>query len=289
MMPRNRALTGRAAGGLIPRPCGTGERRVEQDNHEQTDACGNRTAAMLIAEGHVRPNGHSMIRQKAFACSSWLNDNRISVLWPIRNALLRILTWCPSRRRLKSWLTVILSWILARTRKRRSRRATNSTAGSRLFAWTRGCFTNLTVRRAPPAKLVPSPSPSRSRPPPPNPRERRQRVPRQKRRPKQASQLQRNRRQPPTGKWAYWSGSIFLRTKSFPSSAGSIASLRRSLSRALRQKSSITAIPNSHRRTGSSRLLSDLTEAREFWICECEAKLAAKFRAFGLARSTNLK
>ena|SRR6266850_5977384 len=73
MMPRNRALTGRAAGGLIPRPCGTGERRVEQDNHEQTDACGNRTAAMLIAEGHVRPNGHSMIRQKAFACSSWLN------------------------------------------------------------------------------------------------------------------------------------------------------------------------------------------------------------------------
>jgi len=35
--------------------------------------------------------------------------------------------------------------------------------------------------------------------------------------------------------------------------------------------------------------LSDLTEATEFWICEFEAKLAAKFRAFGLAGSTNLE
>jgi hypothetical protein len=70
MMPRNRALTGRAAGGLIRRPCGTRERRVEQHNHEQTDACGNRAAAMLIAEGHVRPDSRFMIRQKAFECSS---------------------------------------------------------------------------------------------------------------------------------------------------------------------------------------------------------------------------
>jgi len=91
------------------------------------------------------------------------------------------------------------------------------------------------------------------------------------------------------GKVGCWSGSIFLRTRSFPSSAGSIASPRRSLSRALRRRSSITAIPNSNRRTGNSRLLSDLTEAREFWICEFEAKLAAKFRAFGLARNANLE
>src|SRR3981081_1309995 len=115
-------------------------------------------------------------------------------------AFLRILTWRPSRRRLEPWLTVILSWILARTRKRRSRRPTNSTAGNRLFAWTRGCSTNLTVRRAPPAKLVRSPSLSRSQPPPQNPRERRRRVPKQKRRPKQARRLRKNHRQPPTGK-----------------------------------------------------------------------------------------
>src|SRR5882762_8320141 len=113
-------------------------------------------------------------------------------------AFLRILTWRPSRRRLESWRTVILSWILARTRKRRSRRATNSTAGNRHFAWTRGCSTNLTVRRATQVKLVRSPSLSRSQPPPSNPRERRQRVPRQKRRPKQTSRLRRNHRQPPT-------------------------------------------------------------------------------------------
>src|SRR6267143_535877 len=87
MMPRNRALTGCAAGGLIRRPCCIGERRIQQHNHEQTDARGNRTAAMLIAEAHVRPDGHSMIRQKALACSSWFDGNRISVLWPIRNAL----------------------------------------------------------------------------------------------------------------------------------------------------------------------------------------------------------
>src|SRR5712664_253949 len=87
MMRGNRALTGRAAGGLIRRPCGSRERRIKQNNHEQTDACGNRTAAMLIAVGHVRPDAHSMIRQMVFACSSWFDANRICFLWPKRTAL----------------------------------------------------------------------------------------------------------------------------------------------------------------------------------------------------------
>jgi len=39
---------------LIRRPWAR-RARIEQHNHEQTDACGNRTAAMFIAEGHVRP------------------------------------------------------------------------------------------------------------------------------------------------------------------------------------------------------------------------------------------
>src|SRR6266404_4220793 len=203
-------------------------------------------------------------------------------------AFLRILTWRPSRRRLEPWRTVTLSWILARTRKRRSRRDTSSTAGSRHFAWTRGCFTNLTVRRATRGSPVRSPHPSRSLHLPPSPRERRRRVPRQKRRPKQASRPRKNQRQRPTGKWPCWSGCIFLRTKSFPNSAGSSAFRWRSLSRALRRKSSITAIRNSNRRTGNSRLSSDLTAGRLFWICNFEAKLAAKFWAQDLVKSTNL-
>src|SRR5260370_33485419 len=87
MMRGNLALAGRAAGGLIRRPCGSRERRIEQNNHEQTDACGNRTPAMVIAEGHVRPDDYFMIRRKVLACSSWFDGNRISVFWPIRTAL----------------------------------------------------------------------------------------------------------------------------------------------------------------------------------------------------------
>ena len=53
MMRGNRALTGPAAGHLIRRPRGTRERRVEQSNHEQTDACGKRTPAVLKRSLHV--------------------------------------------------------------------------------------------------------------------------------------------------------------------------------------------------------------------------------------------
>src|SRR5712664_630903 len=244
---------------------------------------------MLIAEGHGWPAGNLILRQKA--CSSIIPDGWRSHFRTLANkdgAFLRILTWRPARRRLESWLTVILSWILARTRKRRSRRATNSTFGSRHFAWTRGCSTNLTVRRPTRGKRSQNPSRLRSLRLPPNLRVRRQRVPRQKRRANRASRLRRNQRQRPTEKSACWSGSIFLRTRSFPSSAGSIAFRPRSLSRALRRKSSITAIRNLNRRTGNSSLWSDLTEARVWWIRAFEAKLAAKFRAFGLARTALL-
>ncbi|MCU1318184.1 MAG: hypothetical protein JWN63_3506 [Candidatus Acidoferrum typicum] len=53
MVRGNRALTGRAAGGLIGRPCGSRERRIEQNDHEQTDACGNRTAAIVTRSLHI--------------------------------------------------------------------------------------------------------------------------------------------------------------------------------------------------------------------------------------------
>ena len=53
MVRGNRALTGRAASGLIRRPCGFRERRVEQNDHEQTDACGYRTAAIVTRSLHV--------------------------------------------------------------------------------------------------------------------------------------------------------------------------------------------------------------------------------------------
>ena len=70
MMCGNRALTGRAAGQLIRRPCGSGKRRVEQNNDAQTDACGNRTPSTLIAEGHGSPDSHSIIQEKAFPCAT---------------------------------------------------------------------------------------------------------------------------------------------------------------------------------------------------------------------------
>jgi hypothetical protein len=53
MMPSNRTLTGHAASGHIRRPRGARERRVKQRNHEQADACGNRSAAMLTRNLHV--------------------------------------------------------------------------------------------------------------------------------------------------------------------------------------------------------------------------------------------
>ena len=180
-----------------------------------------------------------------------------------QGAILRILTWRPARRRLESWLTAIFGWILARTRRRLSRLDTNSTAGSRLFASTKSCSTSWSVLKARPPKTVPSPNPLPRRLHRENPKEK----PRERRKAKQhplkrASRLRKNRRRPPTGKWACWSGSIFLRTKNFPNSAGWIASRPRSLSRALHRKLFITTTRNSNRSTGNSKLLSDLTARR---------------------------
>src|SRR5258708_27855219 len=52
MMRGNRALTGRAARHLVRRPCGACERRVKQSNHDQADACGNRTAPIETCSWH---------------------------------------------------------------------------------------------------------------------------------------------------------------------------------------------------------------------------------------------
>src|SRR5467141_4269323 len=53
MVRGNRALTGRATGRLVRRPCGSRERRVEQNDHEQTDACENRTGPIMTRSVHA--------------------------------------------------------------------------------------------------------------------------------------------------------------------------------------------------------------------------------------------
>src|SRR6266478_7314714 len=53
MMRSDRTLAGRAAGHDIGSPCGARERRIKQSNHEQADACGNRTEAILTHSLHV--------------------------------------------------------------------------------------------------------------------------------------------------------------------------------------------------------------------------------------------
>src|SRR5215469_7501988 len=104
-----------------------------------------------------------------------------------------ILTWRAGRRRLEIWLThtaFIFDSISEPTRRRPSRRGTNSTDGGRRSGLTSGCNTKWTGRRAPEPKtgrkplrqrnLLPQARPRtglRQRPParrgvsPPNPKE----------------------------------------------------------------------------------------------------------------------
>ena len=65
-MRGNFALAGRAAGGLIGRPCGARQRRVKQNHREQANARGNRTATILthtlhVACGPVPTLGHYIV------------------------------------------------------------------------------------------------------------------------------------------------------------------------------------------------------------------------------------
>ena len=53
MMRSDRALTGLAARSEIRNPRGAREGRVKQSNHEQANACGNRTAPSLTRGVHV--------------------------------------------------------------------------------------------------------------------------------------------------------------------------------------------------------------------------------------------
>ncbi len=52
MMRGDRTLAGGAARHDIRSPCGARERRIKQSNHEQADACGNRTAPSLTRGAH---------------------------------------------------------------------------------------------------------------------------------------------------------------------------------------------------------------------------------------------
>jgi len=55
MMRRNRALTGRAARGLVRRPSRSRKWRVNQNHHQQADACGNRTPPLVTCTIHFVP------------------------------------------------------------------------------------------------------------------------------------------------------------------------------------------------------------------------------------------
>ena len=52
MMRGDRTLAGGAARHDIRSPCGACERRIKQNNHEQANACGNRTAPSLTRGAH---------------------------------------------------------------------------------------------------------------------------------------------------------------------------------------------------------------------------------------------
>jgi hypothetical protein len=53
MVRGNFALAGHAAGGLIGGPSGARQRRIKQNDHEQANARGDRTAAILTHSSHV--------------------------------------------------------------------------------------------------------------------------------------------------------------------------------------------------------------------------------------------
>ncbi len=234
----------------------------------RTNRCLRKWNASAVARGgswrsrypfHHTLNGFSM--HPLVRCQSHFRPSANE-----EGAILRILTWRPAGRRLDSWRTVIFDLILARTKRRRSRLATSWMAGGRPSVWIRGCSTSWTVPRTRLPRLLPSPNPLQVRRYRRNPREKPPKSPRGRQLPlNPARRLRKNRRRPPTAKWACSSGSIFLRTKSCPNSAGWTVSRPRSHSRALRRKSSIVAIQNSNRRTGNSKLWSELSEARVLW------------------------
>jgi hypothetical protein len=65
MVRSNRALTRGAARGLVRRPRRTRERRVEQSDNEQANACGDRTAVIETCSWHfVRAQTPSPIRRR---------------------------------------------------------------------------------------------------------------------------------------------------------------------------------------------------------------------------------
>lgn len=55
MMLGNGALIRGAARGLVGRPRGARERSMEQDDHEQADACGSRAPEIVMAGLHGLP------------------------------------------------------------------------------------------------------------------------------------------------------------------------------------------------------------------------------------------
>ena len=160
------------------------------------------------------------------------------------------MTWRTPRRRLEVWLTHTESTfgsILGRTRRRPSKRGTNWKAGGKLSVWISASSTKWTARRAPLLRFPRNRQLPKSLPP----QLRRKKKPVERplaRRPRnQADPQLRNLKPRPTEKWDYWSGFIFLHTKSFPSSGGSRGFLLKSRSKALLRKLLIMKTRNSRR------------------------------------------
>ena len=65
MVPVDRALIGDAACGFVGGPRGSRQRRIEENDGKQTDACEKRTPAILAASGHLNAkpcNYHTLKR-----------------------------------------------------------------------------------------------------------------------------------------------------------------------------------------------------------------------------------
>src|SRR6266853_1384362 len=97
MMRGDRTLTGRAARHDIRSPCSARERRIKQSNHEQADACGDRTAPSLtrgmhgahdpiIAVRHYSVTRHSLQARQKMACHAIVSDGDYWVMCSMHTA-----------------------------------------------------------------------------------------------------------------------------------------------------------------------------------------------------------
>lgn len=140
VMTVNRALRARGATGLhVGHPGSCAERSIEESHGNQAERCKKRAPAVLVLNSHLRPK---LLKSYAESRSYYTRLAKIPLVFPheerISNWWIVILTWSPLRRRLEVWLTrteFTFGSILGRTKKKLSRRGTNSKAGGKLSVW----------------------------------------------------------------------------------------------------------------------------------------------------------